>query len=75
MGSRRVLASLCVLYSRTGSLVRNIYSPAVGCKAENVVVVHKTSRLDFEKMKRPDLSDNDMALMVCLGWPRALCRL
>lgn len=29
--------------------------------AERVLVVHKTSRLDFEKLKRPDLSEKEIA--------------
>ena len=34
---------------------------------KKVVVVHKTSRLDFEQMKRPDMSDHDIGCMVSLS--------
>lgn len=70
MSSWRVL-SLCPLCRRAnvsigprGSWKRRIHTAASVSDAEKVVVVHKTSRLEFEQMKYPAMSEKEIARMV-----------
>ena len=71
MESCRVLWVLCSLCSRASSrgrwrwdCRRSAHSAAGVGGAEKVVVVHKTSRLDFVKMNQPDKTEHDIARIV-----------
>ena len=70
MSSRQFL-SLCPLCWRVSRSIgwrsiwkRNRHTVARVCNAEKVVVVHKTSRLEFERMKHSDKSEKEIARMV-----------
>jgi hypothetical protein len=74
MENCRVLWLLCPLCRRGSQRARwswnlrgSAHSTTAVSRAEKVVVVHKTSRLDFEKMKRPEMTDRDIARMLTEG--------
>ena len=79
MSSWRVF-SLCPLCSSVNTRIRwrrswkrRTHTTDSVCDAKKVVVVHKTSRLEFEQMKRPDLSTREVEYVVSDQLSYSLC--